>query len=203
MTSDSLPTDMRPTSHGLLESVRDHANGDAWGRFHSIYSPYLFGWLRRQAVPAHDADDLLQDVLRVVALELPAFTHNRRPGAFRCWLRTILANRIRDYRRRLRSQQAAGGEALDLLAEQLADERSDLARAWKREHDQYVARRMLAGIEGDFQPKTWQAFWMVVVDGREPDEVAGELRLSVESVYAAKSRVLTRLREVSADFLDR
>jgi RNA polymerase sigma-70 factor (ECF subfamily) len=194
---------MLPTSLGLLESVRDHANGDAWTRFHAIYAPYLFGWLRRQAVPAHDADDVLQDVLRVVALELPAFTHNRRPGAFRCWLRAILAHRIRDYRRRQRSRWAAGGEVLDQLAEQLADERSDLAHAWEREHDQYVVRRMLAGIEGDFQPQTWRAFWLVVVDGREPDEVADELHLSVESVYAAKSRVLTRLREVAADFLDR
>jgi hypothetical protein len=44
---------------------------------------------------------------------------------------------------------------------------------------------------------------LVVVDGREPDAVAGELHLSVESVYAAKSRVLTRLREVAADFFDR
>ncbi len=155
--------------------MRDHANGDAWARFHAIYSPYLFGWLLRQAVPAHDAEDVLQDVLRVVALELPAFTHNNRPGAFRCWLRTILAHRIRDYRRQQRTRREAGGEVLDRLADQLADERSDLTHAWGREHDQYVARRMLGGIEGDFQPQTWRAFWLTVVDGREPDDVAGEL----------------------------
>ena len=85
----------------------------------------------------------------------------------------------------------------------LEDERSPLAQTWDREHDQYVARRMLALIEADFQPVTWQAFWLVAVEGREPDTVAGELHISVESVYTAKARVLKRLRDEAGHFLDR
>jgi RNA polymerase sigma-70 factor (ECF subfamily) len=62
---------------------------------------------------------------------------------------------------------------------------------------------MLALIEADFQPVTWRAFWLVVIEGKEPDAVACELNISVESVYTAKSRVLRRLREQAGDFLDR
>ena len=58
------------TSTGLLDQVRDFANGDAWGRFAALYSPFLVGWLRRRGVPGHDADDLVQEVFRVVAVEL-------------------------------------------------------------------------------------------------------------------------------------
>lgn len=191
------------TSMRLLEDVRDFTNGDAWTRFHAIYAPYLFGWFRRHAVPAHDVDDLLQEVLRVVAVELPNFTHDSHPGAFRCWLRTILANRIRDYQRNKKSQGMLGSEALDRLADHLADERSALSATWDREHDRYVARRMLAAIEADFEPVTWKAFWLVAIEGHEPEWVAGRLEISVESVYASKSRVLKRLRLAAADFLDR
>jgi RNA polymerase sigma-70 factor (ECF subfamily) len=96
-----------------------------------------------------------------------------------------------------------GGETLDNLADQLEDKASGLAVAWDREHDQHIVRRMLALIEADFQPVTWRAFWLVVVEGKEPDAVAGELNVSVESVYTAKSRVLKRLREQAGNFLDR
>lgn len=193
------------TSTGLLEQVRDLANQDAWGRFVALYSPYLYGWLRRRAVPGHDADDLVQEVFRVVAVELPAFHHNHRVGAFRCWLRTILAHRLRDHQRSVRTRSADRGNSdlLDSLADMLEDERSPLAQTWDREHDQYIARRLLALIEADFQAVTWRAFWLVAVEGREPDAVAGELHISVESVYTAKARVLKRLRAEAGHFLDR
>ena len=120
-------------------------------------------------------------------------------------MRKILANRLRDHRRTARCCFAnrANSDLLDTLADSLGDDRSELAAIWDREHDEFIARRMLAVIEVDFQPTTWRAFWLVAVDGREPDVVAGELNLSVESVYTAKSRVLRRLRECTEEFLGR
>lgn len=53
------------------------------------------GWLRRYALQTADADDLVQDVCGVLVSELPAFEHNGRRGAFRCWLRGIMVNRLR------------------------------------------------------------------------------------------------------------
>jgi RNA polymerase sigma-70 factor (ECF subfamily) len=192
------------TSTGLLEQVRDLTNRDAWGRLVTLYTPYLFGWLRRRLVPAQDADDLVQEVLRVVAVELPHFHHNHQVGAFRCWLRTILAHRLRDHRRRESTRSGVhGSNLLEALADQLEDDGSGVAVAWDREHDQQIVRRMLALIEADFQPVTWRAFWLVVVEGNEPDAVAGKLNISVDSVYTAKSRVLKRLREQAGNFLDR
>jgi RNA polymerase sigma-70 factor (ECF subfamily) len=56
--------------HRLSEAPDD---ADAWRRFDDIYRPLLGGWLRRYALQDHDADDLVQDVLRAVAGELPHF----------------------------------------------------------------------------------------------------------------------------------
>jgi len=50
-------------------------------------------------------------------------------------------------------------------------------------------------IEGEFQPRTWRAFWMTAVDGKDAQSASAMLGLSPGAVYVAKSRVLARLRQ--------
>ena len=116
------------------------------------------------------------------------FDH-RGPGAFRAWLRGILANRLRKYFR----DRPPAAAAIDLDA--VADPDSVLGRAWDREHDEHLAARALRLVEGDFAPATWAAFRRQVLDGRPPREVASELGISVNAVLLAKSRVLRMLQE--------
>ena len=54
----------------------------------------------------------------------------------------------------------------------------------------------------DFQPATWKAFWGQVVESRSAADVAAELGLTVGAAYAARFRVLDRLREEMAGMLD-
>jgi RNA polymerase sigma-70 factor, ECF subfamily len=187
------------TSLSLLDRLRLRPDAASWGRFVDLYGPLLLGWLRRQGVRAQDAEDLVQEVLGVVVRELPAFRHNRRPGAFRCWLRTILVNRLRAFWRARQSQPGAPGQE---ELEQLEDPEGSLSRLWDREHDRHVLRRLMELIEPEFAPATWQAFRRVTLDGQPAAAVARELGLSVNAVWLAKSHVLRRLRRVSRDLLD-
>jgi RNA polymerase sigma-70 factor (ECF subfamily) len=70
------------------------------------------------------------------------------------------------------------------------------------DYQQYVVQRALQLMQNEFQPATWQAFLECTAHGRPPAEVAAELRPSVASVYAAKSRVLRRLRAEMKGLLD-
>jgi RNA polymerase sigma-70 factor (ECF subfamily) len=70
------------------------------------------------------------------------------------------------------------------------------------EYRQHLARRALELMQAEFPPATWKACWEVVVAGRPAAEVAAELAISIDSVYAAKSRVLRRLRQELAGLLD-
>jgi RNA polymerase sigma factor (sigma-70 family) len=195
---------MPETSTGLLRAARDCANDDAWRRLVCLYEPLLQGWLRRQGVQHADADDLVEDTLVTVAQELPIFQHSGQTGAFRSWLRGILVNRLLTVRRsqRVRSICHADSDILHRLADVLADPHRDLARQWDDDHDRFVARKVLERIEPAFQPATWQASRRVALDGADPDLVAAELDVSLASVYAAKSRVLKRLRQEAEVFLD-
>lgn len=157
-----MPPD-NTTSTGLLLRVRDSADADSWQRLLAIYSPLLYGWLRRSDLPHQDADDLVQEVLKVVAQELPFFRHSGQRGAFRCWLRTILVHRLRSFHRSRRTHPIqVDSDVLARLAESLEDPKSSLAEAWDRDHDQYIVRKIMEIIEPEFQAVTWRAFRKVV-----------------------------------------
>ena len=194
---------MSETSHSLLERLRRQPGDDDWRRLTELYTPLLHAWAGRHGVQSADADDLVQEVLAVLVRELPRFEHNRRPGAFRRWLRTILAHRLRDFwRARSHRAEAAGGtDVLRRLAE-LEDPASGLSRQWDEEHDRHVVRKLLERIEGEVTPSTWQAFKRVALEGSDEEVVAAELGLSVNAVFIAKSRVLQRLRREAAGLLD-
>ncbi len=62
------------------------------------------------------------------------------------------------------------------------------------EYRQHLVGRALELMRAEFQPTTWKACWEVVVGDKSAADVGAELGISVDSVYAAKSRVLRRLR---------
>jgi RNA polymerase sigma-70 factor (ECF subfamily) len=189
------------TSASLLDRLAAQPNEADWQRLFALYSPLLLQWLARSGVPASDADDLAQEVMLVVFREVKDF-QRRGLGAFRAWLRTILANRTRDYFRSRQHRATATGDSAFLarLAE-LESPDSDLSQLWDREHDQHIARRLLKMVEGDFTPPTWRAFWRQVIDGVPAAQVANEVALSLNAVLLAKSRVLRRMRQELRGFV--
>jgi RNA polymerase sigma-70 factor (ECF subfamily) len=62
-------------------------------------------------------------------------------------------------------------------------------------------RRALELVRAEFEDRTWQMFWQVVVDEKSPADVAAQLHVSTAAVRQAKSRVLRRLKEEVGDVL--
>ena len=194
---------MNETSLSLLESARGEASHEAWQRLEGIYSPLLRQWLLRFEVEAADTEDLNQDVLLTVSRELPRFEHSGRTGAFRSWWRTILVHRLRDFwRSRKYRPTATGGSSWAKQLEQLADESSQVSREWDLEHDRHVMARLLEHVRPRFEAKTWEAFRRQMFDGQRADSVATELGMPLNSVYVARSRVLSTLRSEAAGLID-
>jgi RNA polymerase sigma-70 factor (ECF subfamily) len=191
------------TSLSLLDRARQDASDGSWDRLMDVYSPLLHGWLARMGVQSADADDLVQEILFTVSRELRDFRHSGRTGAFRSWLRTILSHRAREFWRSSKYRPAAaGGTSWAERLEQLADEKSDASREWDLEHDRHVMAQLLVQVRPRFEPKTWEAFRRQVFDGQRADAVAAELGMSLNSVYVARSRVLSTLRREAAGLID-
>jgi RNA polymerase sigma-70 factor, ECF subfamily len=190
------------TPVSLLERLRLRPDPASWQRLVDLYTPLIRDWLRRQAVQPADVEDLTQDVLGTVARELPQFHHDLRRGAFRRWLRTVTVNRLRNFWRAARLRPAVGGPAFEEALDCLADPDSDLSRLWDQEHDRHVVRRLLELIEPEFEPHTWRAFRLLVLDGLPARDVAAALNTSVNAVRIAKSRVLSRFRREIEGLVD-
>ena len=77
----------------------------------------------------------------------------------------------------------------------------DLAREWDQDHDRHVFERLLAIVQPDFHPTTWEAFRRFAMDGLPAAQVAEELGLTENAVLQAKSRILKRLRAEAGDLL--
>lgn len=191
---------MSTTSQSLLGQIQGGPEGLAWQRWHALYEPLIHGWLARHRLIAADRDDVSQNVLAVVVRRIGEFHHNGRVGAFRTWLKSITINCLRDtwkaQRNHPRTTAALG--ALD----DWADDKSLLSREWDQEHDRHIVQKLLTFLQPAFSAETWSAFERIVVEGRTASEVGAELGMSVNAVYIAKSRVLTRLRQEAAGLVD-
>jgi RNA polymerase sigma-70 factor (ECF subfamily) len=190
------------TPLSLLERLRLGPDPNSWQRLVDLYTPLVAARLRAQALQPADVDDLTQEVLGTLLRELPHFRHDLRPGAFRRWLRGIVLNRLRAFWRARRPMPVAGDLFREQALAELEDPNSELSRRWDEEHDWHVVRRLLELIEPEFEPSTWQAFRMAVLEGKPTREVATALNLSANAVRIAKSRVLARFRQEIAGLID-
>jgi RNA polymerase sigma-70 factor (ECF subfamily) len=189
------------TSVSLLDRLKAaRADASDWGRLHDIYLPLISRWLRRVPGLQGELDDLAQEVFVVMVRELPRF-ERQREGSFRAWLRQVTVNKVRTLRKQLRRKPMAGLDPIDGFLDQLAEPNSQLAREWDLDHDRHVFQKLLAIVQPDFQPATWEAFQRFAVEGRPAADVAGELGINVNSVIQAKSRILKRLREEAGELL--
>jgi RNA polymerase sigma-70 factor (ECF subfamily) len=50
-------------------------------------------------------------------------------------------------------------------------------------------------VRRDVEPETWRAFELTVIENRSIDEAAVEIDKPVGTIYAARSRIMRRLRE--------
>jgi len=192
-----------PTSLSLLDRLRSPADEAAWQRFHDLYGPLIQQWLLRRGIAVHEADDLQQEVMQFALTHLATFEHNGHTGALRCWLRRVVANRLKEFwRRQNRGGLAVGGSEYASMAQQLEDPDSRLSHLWDIEYQQAVCQRLLDLVQSDFQPRTMDAFRKVVIEGRRAQDVADELQMSATAVRIAQSRVLRRMRELSDGMLD-
>src|SRR5262245_9721038 len=185
--------DSRATSTSLL--VRAQANqAGAWERLVDLYAPLIYHWCRREQLSPEDTADVFQEVFRSVAEHLGSFRRDRPGDTFRGWLRTITRNKIRDLFRRLQGQpQAAGGTDAQLHLLAVPD---PLLEPDPSENDllHHQLLSILESIRGEFEDRTWEAFWKVQIEGQDTREVGAALGMTAAAVRKAKLRVLQRLR---------
>jgi RNA polymerase sigma-70 factor (ECF subfamily) len=173
--------------------LRDVGDSEAWSEFVDVYSPLVYGFLRRRGLQDFDAADVTQEVFSRISRSMPGFIYNREQGRFRDWLWTVTRNEIQRFRDRRKSRAAGSIETIDETLAGLIT-RGD-STEWNDEFHRHIMATAMQRIESSFEPATWRAFRLVWIDNLSALDAAALLQQPVDFVYVAKSRVLKRLRD--------
>jgi RNA polymerase sigma-70 factor (ECF subfamily) len=148
-------------------------------------------------------EDVAQEVFHAAATHMESFRRDRPGDSFRAWLRGITRNMVlQHFRRSGRHPQASGGTDALLLLHNVQDG----AAPEDEEEDPHeeldgLRRRALELVRGEFEERTWRAFWLTVVESRAPADIAAEMGVSPTAIRMAKSRVLRRLKEAFGELI--
>jgi len=184
------------TSTSLLVRLRQPNDSIAWERFVRLYTPLLLSWGKQQGFQDADAEELAQEVFIKVLPKM--VTYQRAEGqTFRGWLFILAKNASVDFRRRKANQLLPAPDGLSGVS----DDRTQAVGFEEAEYFQ-IACESLNLIRGDFNDTTWAAFEGVILQDRPAAEVAAKLKITLNAVYLARHRVLTRMRQELAGLLD-
>ncbi|MSR56159.1 MAG: RNA polymerase sigma factor [Planctomycetaceae bacterium] len=192
--------DLPDTRHSLLVRLGDHSDHLAWAQFAEIYEPVVYRLARSRGLQHADALDLVQNVLAAVAGAIDRWTPDPARGRFRNWLFRISRNLTVNILTRGGRLRGSGDSEINELLQEIPAASADEATCYDLEFRREAFLRAADRVRDEFQATTWQAFWLTAVEGVGIEDAARQLGISLGSVYAARSRVLARLRKQVEQF---
>jgi RNA polymerase sigma-70 factor (ECF subfamily) len=182
---DSRGSLTSPTLLGRL--AREPFDQAAWDEFVDRYAGRIYAWCRRWRLPAADAEDVTQEVLVRLVRAMRTFTYD--PGrSFRCWLKTVTQHAWSDYRDARPADAPAG--LLDTV-----EARADLLERLREEFDQELLHQAMERVRWRVEPRTWEAFRLMRVEGLAGADVARRLGMQAATVFVVVGRVQKKIRD--------
>ena len=186
----------------LIYRIRNARDIDAWYQFADIYAPLLHRYATKRGLQDADAADLTQEVLSEISRSIRKGTYDPQRGSFRNWIfgiaRHLLCRRLRQNQK---SISGSGDSKVHAFLNELVSPNHE-KRDFEREYRKHLFNWAAKQVREKVTDKTWSAFWRTAIDGSEPAEVARDLKMEVGSVYVAKSRVMSRIRQKLATIDD-
>lgn len=190
------------TRPSLLVRLIDRTDQEAWHEFAQIYGPVVYRLALRKGMQHSDAEDLAQQVLTAVSKAIDRWQIDPARAKFRTWLHRIAHNLIINALTRGARDRATGSAgSLEQLLQQPASDGPD-SELVRMEFRREVFRWAAEQIRHEFRPATWDAFWLSAVENQSIEQVAERLQISCGAIYAARSRVMRRLKEKVCEFDD-
>lgn len=197
-------TQFPETRESLIVQIKDPSNRDAWGKFVDLYRPVIHRIALARGLQDADAQDLTQHVLMAVAASIGRWEKSTESTRFRHWLRRVTRNAILNAISRRPPDQATGTSSYQNIvteiperADHSLDDETDSLIELEYRRELYL--RAAAFVRTDVDPITWQAFERTVIGGLSNAQAAQELGKSIGTIYAARSRVMKRLRTAIAE----
>lgn len=185
------------TTSTMLQRLSDFDDREAWGRFSQRFLRPIQSYARRRGLTNEEAEDVAQETLLAFAEAYRAGRFDRDKGRLSHWIFGIAWRRIDHARRKPgrtapdgRERPADSAEWMNFAAP------TSVSPEWEEVWERSMLEAGLRQVRGEFEPKTFRAFEMIVLDGRAIEDVESELGTTRNAIAIAKHRVSKRLREL-------
>ena len=172
----------------------------AWRTFHQLYSGRLIGAISRvtRRFPQLTGTDHVDEIYGTLCLRLLSDDKRRlrsfdpaRGTPLGAWLCTLARNSAHDFLRSRQRQPWLSRHTEDVTEVEPASDAPDaFSRCETLEQAEKLEQLMTLLSARD------QEFLRAYLAGKEPEEIASELGISVSTVYSKKHKILARLENV-------
>jgi len=181
------------TNTVLLAGLLEAGNDEVWRDFDGRYRPVLRAFAGRLGLASADAEEVAQETLARFVELYRAGKYDHERGRLRSWIFEIAQRRVADVRRvRERRREKRGESALEPLTSE-----PELEHLFEEEWQRALLAAAFAELRaGRTDPQSIRALELLASGNRSADEVATELSMTPNAVYAAKHRAVVKLREI-------
>jgi RNA polymerase sigma factor (sigma-70 family) len=165
-----------------------------WAEFVDWYGRNIHAWCRGWGLQESDAQDVTQDVLLNLSRKMPGFRYDPE-GSFRAWLKTLTRRAWQAYSIKQNKAGRASGDAAAFDALHNLEAQEDLTQRLEKAFDHELLKEASALVQLRVEPRTWQAFQLLAVDGVSGAAVAAQLSMKIATVFVARSKVQRMLRD--------
>lgn len=184
------------TTTQLLQELGEREEAPAWESLCHHFQPVIVHFCLNLGLSYDQAQDVTQETLVAFLKAFRAGKYQRDKGRLSTWIFGIARMTVRHHW----GKQREGANKASPLAETIPDD-GLLKQTWETQWQRVLLARCLARVQQETDPAVYEAFRLYALEDQSPDEVARHLDISRNAVYIAKSRVLSRMREL-VDELD-
>lgn len=185
------------TKATLIQRLKEKYDHESWKQFDFKYKSFIYRIIRGLNVQHHDAKDIGQDVVIKAWKKLPEFDYNTRKGRFRNWLAKITSNTVKDFFRK----QKANYNNIVCTATQIAScnfTQTDVEKIEEKEWKEFILEQARKKLARNLSQKS-QKFLELLQEGKSVENISKELKMTPNSIYVQKKRVLEKLKKEIAD----
>jgi RNA polymerase sigma-70 factor, ECF subfamily len=188
------------TTTQMLRDLRDSNEGPAWAAFDEHFRRVVVSFARHSGLSDAEADDAAQETMLAFVRSFRGGKYDSQKGRLRDWLFGVARNIVLNFRSRrplehLIADKTSGTSFWDLVKDD-----ASMEHLWQRQWQDMTLALCLQQVRLEVEPKLFKAFEMYALQEVPVEKVCDELAMSRNAVYIAKSRILSRLRELERSF---
>ena len=187
------------TTTEVLDELKSSNDSKAWESFRNHFYPVIINFSRRLGLPDNYSDDLAQETMLVFLQALRNGGYCKDKGRLSSWVFGITRRVMLNFRRKLPKEHVIADQTTGTSFWNMIEDDKAIRNTWEDQWRQIIIEQCMTQCRKEFDDKVFEAFVLYGLEGAAVNEVCDKLDMSRNAVYIAKSRILSRLRQLQND----